>query len=204
VTPVIEASKVFNELKNKPVEQLQRTLSSLARAGEPGRKAIGDIKASVVMEALEEALKAPSNKYGGKQMANTGQFAKFLDQRFGMDKLETLFMQDEAGLRRLTALAQSAKDIMPAAGAVPKGSAAVNDEMFRRLERIVGPMAGYVMAPLRAIAGPSADAMTSRSALAARIPQRELTALQAAYPTLLATLGIAATTKEDEGDGQTR
>lgn len=204
VTPVVEASRVFDELKNKPVEQLQRTLSSLARAGQTGRQAIGDIKAAVVMEALEEALKAPSNKYGGAQMANTGQFAKFLDQRFGMDKLQTLFKQDDDGLRRLMALAQTAKDIMPAAGAVPKGSAAVNDEMFRRLERIVGPMAGAVMAPLRAIIGPSSDALTSSSALAARIPQRELTALQSAYPTLLATLGIAATTKRDDEDAQTQ
>jgi hypothetical protein len=205
VTPVIEASRVLNEMKNKPVEQLQRTLSSLYRAGDPGREAIGNLKAAVVMEALEEALKAPSNKYGGRQMANTGQFAKFLEQKFGRDRLEVLFIRDEVGLRRLMALAQSAKDIMPAAGAIPKGSASVNAEMFRRLERILGPLAATVMAPIRALGGPAMDEITSRSALSARIPQKELTALQAAYPTLLATLGIAAMKGDkEEDDAQTQ
>jgi hypothetical protein len=138
-------------------------------------------------------------------MANTGQFAKFLEQKFGRDRLEVLFSRDEAGLRRLMALAQSAKDIMPAAGAIPKGSASVNAEMFRRLERILGPLAATVMAPIRALGGPAMDEITSRSALSARIPQKELTALQAAYPTLLATLGIAAMKGEkEEDDAQTQ
>lgn len=198
VTPVVEASQVLGKMKSVPIEQFQRTLSSLYRAGDPGREAIGNLKAAVVMDALEEALKAPSNKYGGKQMANTGQFAKFLDQKYGRDRLAVLFSQDEAGLRQLTALSQTAKDIMPPAGAVPKGSASVNAEMFRRLERILGPLAATVMAPLRAIAGPALDEAASRSALAARIPQKEITALQAAYPTLIATLGIAGTAKRDE------
>ncbi len=139
VTPVIEASKVADELlrSGAPIENLQRTLKSLRGTGLDGIKAINDLRASVVMGALEAALKAPSRKTSGIETIGGNQFAKALD-KFGVDKLNLLFKGNKAALQRLKDLRQTALDISPTAGAVPRGSAPVILDIIKRAGRLPG------------------------------------------------------------------
>ena len=66
VTPVVEASKALDQIIgfNKPIENLERVLTSLNKAGKDGKTAIQAIQASVILRALDDALKAPTRKLG--------------------------------------------------------------------------------------------------------------------------------------------
>lgn len=139
VTPVIEASQVATELlrPGAPIENLQKTLQNLAKSGEPGKIAIQDLRAAVIMNALDVALQAPSRKTSGIQTISGNQFAKSLD-KFGPDKLKLLFSGDRQALKVLEGLKQTGLDIEPASAATPKGSAPVILDIMRRMGRLPG------------------------------------------------------------------
>ena len=194
VTPIVEASKVVDELYSKPVEQLQRTLSSLSKSGKTGRKAIGDLRAAVVFRALDDAMKAPSRKISGVEVIGGNQFAKSL-RKFGDKKLDVLFRGDEKSLKELRAFAQTGLDMQASAGATPKGSAAVNLDIavrvLSRLHKI--PAVKEVVGFLHFIGSQSDDASAVVSAVKAK-PQLMKTAgfIEAELPALGAAIGIAA------------
>lgn len=192
VTPVIEASKVSQELlrPNAPIENLERTLQSLVNSGDVGKQAIQDLRASVIMDALEAALKAPSRKTGGIETIGGNQFAKFLD-KFGDDKLRLLFQGNEAALNSLRNLKQTALDITPTAGAVPRGSAPVILDIVRRAGRLPGLAA--VVDAVTFVTRAGADDRAVARALNARPAIREtLSGIEKSFPSLATTLGIPA------------
>lgn len=200
VTPVIEASKVSDTLlrPTAPVENLQRTLDSLRKAGEPGQRAIRDLQASVVLNALEQALKAPSRKTGGVQTIGGNQFAQALT-KFGDDKLDLLFAGNKKALNRLRNLKQTALDISPDAAAVPKGSAPVILDLVRRAGSLPGFAAIRDTAEFIVNAG--ADDRAVRKAVAAKpVFKRTVSALERDFPTIAAALGIAVAVPLDEDE----
>lgn len=191
VTPVIEASKAADTLlqPNAPIENLQRTLTSLRDAGEPGQKAIRDLQASVVLNALEQSLKAPSRKTGGVQTVGGNQFANALS-KFGDDKLAELFRGSEQALDRLQNLKQTALDITPTSGAVPKGSAAVILDVVGRASSLPGLAA--VRDTVKFIVNAGADDRAVRRAIEAKpVFARTVSAIERDFPSLAAALGIA-------------
>lgn len=190
-TPVIEASQVMQQLRTRPVEQLQRTLSVMAKSGRKGQLAIKNMRAAVVLDALEQATKAPSNKYGGKQLANTAQFSKYLDQRFGRERLEMLFRGQGDALRQLDALMQTGLDIQPPAKAMPKGSAAVNMDVMRAFQQKIGPALYALATPVRAVVAAGVDRAGVNRALSPKVAS-EAQAFVSAYPRLAALTGIAS------------
>lgn len=199
VTPVVEASRVMREFRTKPVEQLQRTLQVMSRAGDSGVEAIRNMRASVVLDALEESLKAPSNKYGGKQLSATDQFSKFLEKRFGRDRLEMLFKGDETSLRQLNALMQTGLDLQPPAKAMPKGSAAVNMDMFGVLREKLGPALYGLLTPIRAMVEAGVErgqVSTALNPTMRALPETK--AFVSAYPGIATLLGIQYVAEEDE------
>tara|TARA_R110000796_G_scaffold163505_2_gene280430 strand:- start:154 stop:2166 length:2013 start_codon:yes stop_codon:yes gene_type:complete len=190
VTPVVEASKVANDLlrANAPIENLQRTLASLRASGAKGKVAIQDLQASVVMDALEAALKAPSRKTSGIETIGGNQFAKALD-KFGADKLDALFKGNEAGLNRLLNLRQTALDITPTAGAVPKGSAPVILDLINKAATVRGLAAVVDAAKFIINAGKDekaiAKALNTKPAI-----KRTMNMMRRDFPTIAERLGI--------------
>lgn len=191
VTPVIEASKVTQQLlsPNAPIENLERTLKSLSKAGDKGKKAIGDLRASVVLNALEDSLKAPSRKTSGIETIGGNQFAKSLS-KFGDDKLELLFKGDKKGLNRLKNLKQAALDISPSAAATPKGSASVILDLAKKAGRLPGIAAVVDVAKFIITAG-SDDRAVSEAMKNSPKLTRQITAIQNDFPQIAAALGIA-------------
>lgn len=198
VTPVVEASRVFRELETKPVEQVTRTMQSLFNAGPEGRKAIGDIKASVVLNALENGLKAPSRKVSGIETVGGNQFAKYLD-KIGEDKLKTIFKGDEKTLRALMALKQTGLDMSPTNAAVPKGSAPVILDAINRFSNL--PVMGYLTDFARRVLTTGSDQRAIRRAMNARPETRlMLTQIEREFPSLASAIGIAGIAAQEGED----
>jgi len=194
-TPIVEASQVMQQFRSRPVEQLQRTLATMAKAGDQGKKAVQNMRAAVVLEALEEATKAPSNKYGGKQMANTPMFSKFLDQRFGRDRLELLFKGNEKALKQLEGLMQSGLDLAPPAKAMPKGSAAVNADIWSAFRQKIGPVLYAALTPIRAVGSAGVEKAQVNRALSPLLNPKQIAN---SYPGVAALMGIQYVAEEDE------
>jgi len=202
VTPVIEASKAVNELlkPGAPIENLQRTLSSLNKSGANGKKAIKDIQASVVLNALNDALKAPSRKTAGIETIGGIPFAKSLS-KFGDDKLELLFKGNKKSLNRLMNLKQTALDITPTAGATPKGSAPVILDIMRRAGSMPGLAA--IRDAIEFVVNAGADERAVRKAMDAKpIFKKALRTLSSDFPAIASVIGVSAIPKatEDKGD----
>ena len=189
-TPVIEASRVSNELlrPGAPIENLERTLTSLRNSGKKGAQAIGDLQATVVADALEAALKAPSRKTSGIETIGGNQFAKALD-KFGDDKLDLLFANNRAALNRLRDLRQTGLDMTPSAAASPKGSAPVI--LDKVLELLPIPMVSLVKAAARGVS--ASDARAGARAVKPMTPafRRSVANFVRQYPGLSARLGLA-------------
>lgn len=193
VTPVVEASQVVRELTNKPTEQLQRTLQALSKGGTEGRKAIGDLRGAVVLDALEQTLKAPSRKINGIEVAGSAQFDKYL-KKFGDDKLALLFRGDDAGLKALKDLRRIGLDMQPANAAVPKGSAPVNlDITLRLLSRLKGiPVINDVIGLARLAHNQGSTAADVAKAVRANPKMiRVAGEIEQAFPSLASALGVA-------------
>lgn len=198
VTPIIEASKVADTLlsPSAPIENLQKTLSSLSKSGKNGKKAIGDLQASVIMRALDDALKAPSRKTSGIETIGGNQFAKSLS-KFGDDKLDLLFKGNPKALERLRGLQQTAKDITPSSAATPKGSAPIILDALNRAGSIPGLAA--IRDLVKFVVSAGSDERAVRRALNAKpVFKRIAGELQKDFPALLSSIGIASTAQAQE------
>ncbi len=193
VTPVVEASKVAQELlrPNAAKENLERVMASLRSSGAKGKKAIGDLQASVVMEALESALKAPSRKTSGIETIGGNQFSKALD-KFGQDKLDILFKDKEKALNSLLNLKQTALDITPTAGAVPRGSASVILDLVNKAGTIPGlaVFRDVLTFVVRAGADDRAVAKALKSTPLGKKRIKVLKGIRRDFPTIAERLGI--------------
>lgn len=189
VTPMVEASNVARELSTKPIEQMRLTLSSLHKSGDAGRKAIGDMQASVVLEALEAGLKAPSRKTAGIETVGGNQFAKHLD-KFGDDRLALLFKGNDKALTALMSLKQTGLDMMPADRAVPKGSAPVIMDLMKRLGR--APMIAAVVEMAQFVLKAGGDERAVARAMKAK-PEWALAAseIERMAPSVFTAMGLA-------------
>jgi hypothetical protein len=202
VTPVIEASKVARELLKADsrgvasIENLQRTMASLRKAGKPGQKAIKNMQAAVVMNALEDSLKAVSNKTSGAQMFNPAQFSKSLEN-LGEKKLQEVFRGNEKALSRLMNLKATARDIVPAAAATPKGSAPVILDVLSRASSMPGLAA--VRDTINFVVRAGADDRAVRKAMNSKPAfRRVLTNMETDFPSIAAAIGVSAALKDEQ------
>ena len=198
---IIEASQVMRRFYLEPPERIRKTLSEMAKVGKQGRDAIGDIKAAMVLDALEKSLKAPSRKDAGLEIVGGYQFAKHFEQRIGMDRLRVLFRGDREGLRKVQELIQVAKDIEPPAGATVKGSG----QQILDMLNIVGNAPGMaaIAKPLAIVVNAGSEARAVRRAIRAapaklREVNRMLEQLRPAYPTLAAALTTMLLGEDEE------
>ena len=197
VTPIIESSKVVNELlrASSPIENLERVVSSLSKSAK-GKKAIKDLQSNVVLDTLNAALRAPSRKTSGIETFGGNQFAKALD-KFGDDKLELLFKTDKQALKTLRDLKQTGLDISPTAAAIPRGSAPVILDIMRRVGRAPGVASVIDVATFVAKAG--ADDRAVRRAFKAN-PEKAMLAkvVSRDFPNLAERLGIIVIVDDED------
>jgi len=132
--PVIEDSQAYNKLMSKstPVEHVQQVSTILSKSKE-GKKALGNMQAAVIMDALDAAMGAKTRKIEGQSTFSPVAFEKRLEQ-MGDKKLAAIFKGNQKGLARLKRVKKIAGYITPPSGAVPKGSGSVILDMLGKTE----------------------------------------------------------------------
>lgn len=204
VSEVVEASKVVPTLFSKatPVEQLQKTLGNLAKGGEKGKQAIGDLQAAAVMKLMDDAFGASSRKIGETPVFGPAAFQKAIKD-IGQDKLNVLFSGNKEALNRIQNMEKIAKLIQPPSGAVPKGSASVNADLFKRFMASKIPF-GQTFMDVIDTAKKAGD--TGRSVQQALNAKPELIRMAESinrdYPALGAAIGIAAIGQANQAEAE--
>ena len=128
--PTIDQSQVYKTISNLNFDALDRVMTSLNKAS-GGKRAIKDLQASVVMDALEKATSAVSNKGGGgKQLFSATVFVNQLNKLDAGGKLKKIFMDDPDMYKRLMDLKKTARDVVTPSSTKPKGSAPYVNELI--------------------------------------------------------------------------
>jgi hypothetical protein len=200
--PKVYASQVYQQVmaKSTPIEQTNKLIDSLNKSGGTGKLAINELRGQAVLDLLDSAMKAKSNKINGQLIFNGNAFVQAFTKN--EDKIRALFAGDAAAMKRLENMVARAKDITPAARMTPKGSADVNMDIFRSLARFAGLAGGDVTTIGGAILSGSmkSGAIKSQAAQAANPKAQKVQYFNELvldnYPRLAAGLGIAAS-KED-------
>lgn len=204
VTPVIEASTVSRRLLGPAgtVEDMKRTIQSLAKSGDKGKQAIGDLQATAIMDIMEAGFGATSRKIDGVPTLGPAAFQKAL-KKIGDPKLNILFSNNKDALSRLKNLGKIAGNIQAQAGAIPKGSASVILDSLNKMG-IMGisakiPGAGLLLDVVDTAAKNAGTKQAVKQALDAK-PDRLKMAIQIDrnYPALAQALGIAGMAQTTE------
>lgn len=204
VTPVIEASTVSRRLLGPAgtVEDMKRTMQSLAKSGEKGKQAIGDLQATAIMDLMEAGFGASSRKIDGVPTLGPAAFQKSLN-KIGDPKLNILFSNNKEVLSRLKNLGKIAGSIQAQAGAIPKGSASVILDSLNKMG-IMGisakiPGVGILLDVVDTAAKNAGTKEAVKKALDAK-PDRLKMAVQIDrnYPALAQALGIAGIAQTSE------
>ena len=204
VTPVVEASTVSRRLLGPAgtAEDMKRTMQSLAKSGDKGKQAIGDLQAAAIMDIMEAAFGATSRKIDGVPTLGPAAFQKAL-KKIGDPKLNILFSNNKDALSRLKNLGKIAGNIHAQAGAIPKGSASVILDSLNKMG-IMGisskiPGAGLLLDVVDTAAKNAGTKQAVKQALDAK-PDRLKMAIQIDrnYPALAQALGIAGLAQTTE------
>lgn len=204
VTPVVEASTVSRRLLGPAgtVEDMKRTMQSLAKSGDKGKQAIGDLQAAAIMDIMEAAFGATSRKIDGVPTLGPAAFQKAL-KKIGDPKLNILFSNNKDALSRLKNLGKIAGNIQAQAGAIPKGSASVILDSLNKMG-IMGisskiPGAGLLLDVVDTAAKNSGTKQAVKQALDAKPDQLKIAIqIDRNYPALAQALGIAGLAQTTE------
>lgn len=204
VTPVIEASTVSRRLLGQAgtVEDMRRTMQSLAKSGEKGKQAIGDLQATAIMDLMEAGFGASSRKIDGVPTLGPAAFQKAL-KKIGDPKLNILFSNNKEALSRLKNLGKIAGNIQAQAGAIPKGSASVILDSLNKMG-IMGisakiPGAGLLLDVVDTAAKNAGTKQAVKQALDAKPDQLKMAIqIDRNYPALAQALGIAGMAQTTE------
>lgn len=197
--PNVEASQIYKSIAAPAVsiEATTRVVKSLMRGGAGGRRALANLQASTVMQALEAALSASSNRSGGKQLFSANAFIKQLKKINGADgKLDMIFINNRPMLKTLRDLEKSARETVTPATTKPKGSApAVNALLgiFGGMRSL--PVAKHIADAIEVgIEGSKARASLNPN------PQRvkAIEYINRDFPALAAVAGVGVTTRNEE------
>lgn len=204
VSEMVEASKVVPTLFSKatPVEQLQKTLGNLAKGGDKGKQAIGDLQAAAVIKLMDDAFGASSRKIGETPVFGPAAFQKAIKD-IGQDKLNVLFSGNKEALKRIQNMEKIAKLIQPPSGAVPKGSASVNADLFKRFMASKVPFGQTFMDVVETAKNAGDTGRSVQQALNAK-PEliRMAESINRDYPALGAAIGIAAIGQANQAEAE--
>jgi hypothetical protein len=201
--PKVYASQVYQQVMAKatPIEQMNKLITSLSSSGSTGKLALNELRGQAVMDLLDSAMKAKSNKINGQLIFNGNGFAQAFKKN--EEKIRALFAGDDAAMKRLENLVARSKDITPSARMTPKGSADVNNDIARKAFGMIGLDGGMTSVAAFMAQKALPDRTMAKQSAAAATPQaqRKLYFNQIVldnYPRLAAGLGIAATQEEKE------
>ena len=200
--PKIEASNVFNKVaaKNTSIEQVKSLVSSLNRAGSKGKQAINDLKAQLMLDVIDSGFGAATRKINGKRIFGANAFSKRFDQL--EPKLEIVLSPFE--FKKLKAMRNTANDLIPPSGAVPKGSAGFFIDALEKMgvwsltSKIPG--IGPILAnEIKGLGKRSKDVGAAKKAVEGRPKTKEtLRLIQTDYPSLGVALGISQLDTEED------
>lgn len=210
VTPVVEASNVLDQVFRKgsrsKIEDLNRTITSLKRAGSKGQQALRDLQSAAVMRFIDESLGAATRNIDGERVLSGAQVQRAID-KFGEKELDVLF-QDKPDIRKkLNDIRKMAEDITTPSGAVPKGSASVILDLTNKI-------AGLGISQKLPFVGPLLEGVSSLQQKSVRRSQakeagkavprytktelKQLAGIREAMPQMAALLGLSEINQEDE------
>lgn len=200
--PKIEESQVYNKLiaKATPIEDFNRVVSSLNRAGTKGKRAKAQIQSQMVMDLIDSGFSAKSRKINGEQVFGANAFAT----RFDIIEPKLKSIMEPEQFNKLKKLRNDANDLIPPSGAMPKGSAGFFIEALDKAG-LMGmmssiPYAGPATAEfLRKIGKTSQDSKAFEKAVASNPEFKDaLNLLATDYPSLAFALGIPLIREDEE------
>ena len=198
--PNVEASQIYKSIAahSVSVEATKRLVKSLSKGGDVGKRALGDLQATTVMQALEAALSATSNKSGGRQLFSPNAFVKELRRiDAGQGKLDVIFANNREMLKTLRNLEKSAKETVTPSSTKPKGSApAVNAVLvgvFNGMRSIPGAKQISDATEIMVLGTRAKDALNA-------IPQqvKAIEYINREFPALAAVAGVGVSTRTQE------
>lgn len=172
VTPLIENSAVIRNLlstgKEERSELLERTVSSLAKAGDKGQQAIKDLQAAYAARVLDDALNAASRTVDGERVVSGESMQKGLS-KLSDKEVSVLFQGDKKALDKIKNLAKLAQDITQPASARSYGSSSTIVDLAKKMSSRAAslPGGGMVSLILENYAGAVEKAATRNKAIAA-------------------------------------
>lgn len=198
--PITESSEVFKAI-TKPgtsVEATERLVKSLNKGGKVGRKALGDLQSSVVLEALDKATETISSRSGGRQLFNANAFIRALNNIDGRGKLDVIFANNRGMLKTLRDLERSARETTVPGTTRPKGSAPAVNAVLGVLNGIRAlPLASQISNAVEVGAG----TVGARAALDVTPQQRKtIEFVNREFPSLATVLGVAVVAERTENE----
>lgn len=198
VTEIIESSKVYDKLvaRSTPIEDIRKTVQSLTAAGAEGANALGALQTSTIMDLISAGFGTESRKISGIKVFNPTAFKKRVGT-IGNDKLKSIFTNNPEALRKIKNIDAISADLIPEAGAMPKGSSSSLLDLATNFLATKIPFGNMTISALKAAVGPIPTGMAARRAMTPEVQAtREL--IMNNFPGAASALGIAAITEGEE------
>lgn len=134
ITPIIESSKVYSKLSSsaQPVENVRKLVKTLNASGEQGVEALAGLQTTALLDLIDAGFGTGSRKIDGVRVFSPTAFKKRV-KSIGRSKLKAIFENNPEMLANIRNIDELSADLIPAAGAVPKGSAPVLQDLMNRL-----------------------------------------------------------------------
>ena len=203
VTPIVEASKVYDKIASRaaPVENVRKLVKSLSRSPQ-GDQALASLQATTILDLIDAGFGTESRKISGVKTFNPIAFKRRLNN-IGMDKVNTIFKNNKASLKKLKNIEKIASELVPPSGAVPKGSASVILDLMNSLG-LAGistkiPGGALLVGAAKKIAEPVKTGMEVSKALAAEPDVTKVRSMFDDYfPGIASAISIPAAIEDNE------
>lgn len=218
-TPITDASKVYDKLaaRSTSVEDVRRVMNSIKSADVPipgssakgspkvvakSEEAISSLQASVMLDLINAGFSTPSHQIGASITFNPVAFQRRL-KNIGLDKVDAIFANNRDSFRKIRNIDNIASDLIPPAGAVPKGSESAILDLANRLG-LAGisakiPGGPILIGAMQKLADPVKTSIKVRQALNASPDIIKLQSLaDLHYPGLAAAYGWNAAVRSGE------
>lgn len=206
VTPVIEASKAYSKLAAEPVESVRRTIQSLTKAGEKGQQAIADLQTTTMLDLISAGFGTESRKINGVKVFNPIALKNRI-KSLGPDKLAAIFGNNKQALNKINSIEKIASDLIPPAGAMPKGSASVIMDLMNRLGvvAITGKLPGgqLLIEQMRRLSEGAASRAQVEKAIAASPEVKRIAYMfDEVFPGVASAFGVAGIAASQQNQNQ--
>jgi hypothetical protein len=196
-TQLTEASKVYDKLlqRSAPIENVRRVIASLRRSPD-GESAIASLQSSTLLDLIDAGFGTESRKIEGVKVFNPIAFKRRLDA-IGKDKIGAIFANRKGIISRLNNIDKISSELIPPAGAVPKGSASTILDLMNRLGLASIstniPGGAFVAGSVSKIAGSVKKGVDVQKALRGDVDVRKMKyVIDQYYPGIASALAIPA------------